>query len=173
MALSLPEGFPTDHITWESRGYDGPDGVDDVVEAPGALFGIPYSRAFRRLGPGRFAVKGVIGRYDDGPETYCETVWSAIRALGPEYREHAGMFNSRKHDMKLLDGGLYFNAADVGFSGPPTLHLIGNRALRLVCHRLGLKQPKRFPDEKRVPELAELETELLDQIRQEAAAAKD
>lgn len=169
MGLQLPHGFPTDHITWASRGHD--DGADeslrgfDVVTAPGALEGMAYSAVFRRVGDGIFAIKGI---NSDG-EMYeqCMLVWGAIRGLGLPYNEYRLMFACARDHMAVLDGGLEYSAADVGFSGSPQLTLYGNRALRLVCHRLGVRQPKRFPDEDEVPWPEELEMELLMQVLRE------
>jgi hypothetical protein len=76
------------------------------------------------------------------------------------------MFSSISEKVDLLDGYLYYYAADYGFSGPPTLTLHGNRALRLVCYRLGLRQPRQFSDEDKMPSSLELETQLLEQLRQ-------
>lgn len=169
MGLRLPHGFPTDHITWASRGYD--DGTDeslrgfDVVTAPGALEGMAYSTVFRRVGDGMFAIKG-INSDGEGYER-CMLVWGAIRGLGLEYAKRRFMFACAQDSMKVLDGSLEYYAADVGLSGPPRLTLYGNRALRLVCHRLGLRQPRRFPDEDEVPWPEELEMELLMQVLRE------
>lgn len=74
-------------------------------------------------------------------------------------------FSCSVERMPLLDGKLYHNSADCGFSGSPTLTLSGNRALRLVCCRLGVKQPRQFPDEPSLPTPQELEQELLAQLQ--------
>lgn len=52
MALSLPDDFPTDHITWESRGFfgDEPEGFRPVT-APGALLRARWVHSYLRVDP--------------------------------------------------------------------------------------------------------------------------
>ncbi len=165
MSLSLPDDFPADHITWYSRGYfyEPPIGYSPTT-APGYLSGLAYSKVFRRTGDSQFAIRGI--KSEENDDNYCYTVWNSIRAIGPKSERQSGMFNSLSENIDLLDGNLYYYAADYGFSGPPTLTLHGNRALRLVCYRLGLRQPRQFSDEGEIPSSLELETQLLEQLRQ-------
>lgn len=93
-----------------------------------------------------------------------ETVIEAVRALGLPMEEYRMMFSSYSWTIEFLDGALVYSARDCGFSGPPRLTLTGNRALRLVCHRLGVVQPRQFEDEDRVPQAAELERQLIAEL---------
>jgi hypothetical protein len=166
--LHLPNGFPTDHITWASRGWGDSEAAlleeqgFDPVSAPGACEGRPYSAGFRRKAAGLFAVKGAAGT---GGDHLCFEICRAVASLGRTEKRWPGMFSSASETIYLLDGQLYSYAADYGFSGSPTLDLYGNHALRLVCHRLGLRQPRQFPDEESVPSMEQLETELLEELR--------
>lgn len=165
--LSLETGFPTGHITWASRGWGAAEAEElaeqgfDPMSAPGPCEGQPYSAAFRRKAAGVFAVKGAAGT---GDPHWRDEVFRAVCHLGRRDERWRGLFTSGGGTVSLLDGKLSWYSADYGFSGLPTMDLYGNRALRLVCGRLGLRQPRRFPDEDRVPTLAELEADLLEQL---------
>lgn len=160
MALQLKDDGFWGHITWESRGY-GPDEAVEFeaqgltpITAPGILEGVRYSTVFRRRYFGEWAVRGIKSE-DEYP---ARVVMDVVKALGFPTRKYQFMFSSYTEDTKFLDGGLFFNANDQGFSGPPTLNIEGIEALRLVCHRLGIVQPRRFEEEKRAPNLARIET---------------
>ena len=139
------------------------------MTAPGALEGIRYSKVFRRKANGYWAVKGV--NTEEGGLSG-DLVY-AVKNLGIETSEHRTMFNSLSWSVDFLDGGLHHYAADYGFSGPPTLDLSGNKALRLVCHRLGIVQPRRFRGESEIPSVAALEAELRAEVILSATTRRD
>jgi hypothetical protein len=160
MALQVKDDGFWGHITWESRGYRPDEAAEfkaqglTPITAPGILEGVRYSSVFRRHCYGMWAVRGIRGE-DRYP---ARIVMDVVRALGFPTREYRFMFSSYTEETKFLDGGLFYNANDQGFSGPPTLDVEGNETLRLLCHRLGIVQPRRFEDEKRAPNLARIET---------------
>lgn len=161
MALELPDDGFTGHITWQSRGYS-PIEFDELeargltpISAPGALDGVRYSAVFRRLWEGEWAVRGVAAGTG-----WAQVVRHAVRSFGIPSNEFRTMFSSYREHIWFLDGGLDFYAADYGFSGPPWMHVRGTQALRLICHRLGIVQPRQLYDEDEVPSLAAIEGRL-------------
>ncbi len=133
----------------------------DPVTAPGPGEGDCHSDAFRRTGPGVFEVKGAAGA---GDRYLCDEVFTAVCGLGRLDDGWRRSLTSGGGAVFFLDGQLLWDNADDGCSVSPTMELRGNRALRLVCSRLGLRQPRQLLDEDRVPRVMELEAELLGQV---------
>lgn len=162
MPLRLKQDMPTAHITWESRGYEERrrPTEGDPVSAPGLLEGQPYSRCFRRKGRGLFGVRGILDHPDDPDEL---VAYRVAMGLGAGFSDGGGHWDTSWVDVEFLDGGVYYYGP---CEGRPfaTLDVTGNKAVRLLCHRLGLRQPKRFPDEEIVPDCADLEWELWCQL---------
>jgi hypothetical protein len=164
MALQIPDDEYTDHISWKSRGHVDPTefitaGLTPVT-CPGSLEGMAYSKVFRLKYPGLWAVRGV-NSDDNGTAAAVQYV---VSNLGIRKVEVRNMFSSYRSGSSFLDGGLSFEAHDYGFSGPPMLDLSGTKALRLVCHRLGIVQPRRFAHETEPPDLAAIEREFRNEV---------
>lgn len=164
MALSLPEGAVTGHISWASRGWRQPVEGHTPVTAPGALEGWRFSDVLRRRSDG-WSIHGIVA--PRGSENPFPAVWRAIWSSGPEFSTSSGMYSCWGHGMRLLDGRVSYDAADYGFSGSPNILITGRRAVRLLANRLGVRPPRRLPGERSIPTPVVLEQELLDQLRAE------
>jgi hypothetical protein len=163
MTLELRDDMPTDHITWFGRGYEQDTGHHDGVmphAGPGACEGMAYSKLFRRKGRSLFGVRG-ISDFPEDPEEL--PVYRAATSLGARESSRSGMWDTFRHEVDFLDGGIEYEAP---CEGRPfaTLDAFGNNAVRLLCHRLGVRPPKLFPDETFIPDNAELEWRLWQEL---------
>ena len=66
----------------------------------------------------------------------------------------------------FLDGGFISREGNY-FHGLKGAWVLGRKALRFVCYEIGVKQPRRFPDESVVPEYRHLLAELFWQAEEE------
>ena len=163
MALKINHGMSTDHITWEGRGFGEdtpPKGHHTPVDGPGACEGLRFSDIFRRKRAAEFGVRG-ISSFKRDPD--CSPVYCAAMALGVDVSSSSGMWDTYQVDVSILDGYLRYVQPCEG-RGFATLDVEGNDAVRLLAHRLGIVQPRRFPDEPTAPDCAELEWRLWQEL---------
>lgn len=85
--------------------------------------------------------------------------WAMCSQLGVPHHVEAHVFGSKLEYYAFLDGGVshYWG---YGWGSHRVTSIIGWKALRLVCGRLGLTPPRRFRYEPNKPEIQALEQEL-------------
>lgn len=137
----LREGYlPEEAIAFAQKGLSH-DAASPRADKPA------FSTAFRRTGEGIYSMKGA----------FAERVDRAVQAL--DVPPTWGLSNARwAWQVAFLDGG-YVNA---GGSHPYSC-VLGDAAVRLVCHRVGVRPPKTRRGEAPGASMAALEEMLQDQ----------
>lgn len=164
--LHLHPSTPTSHINWGSRGYFD-DEIGDLeaaghtpTTAPGPLQGVSHYRVFRPAAPGVFSLVGATA-YSETVERVGLCAISLGHQVGRLPEDLASGPDWRFSEyVPFMDGGFIHEPEPVQ-NRPLRLQVLGNRAMRLICHRLGLVQPKKLTGESVVPNLADLESDLV------------
>lgn len=86
----------------------------------------------------------------------CE-VSEAVNSLAVPHVVDVQMYSYRNEAAAFLDGGMFTRS---GYNNS-IFWIVGPRAVRLLCGRLGIAQPRQRAGEPKAPSLDELESELL------------
>lgn len=89
--------------------------------------------------------------------------WTMCAELGVPHHVEAHLFGSRLEYYAFLDGGVS-NYRGYGWGSHRVTSIVGWKALRLACDRLGLTPPRRFRYEPSKPDIQALEQELAAQL---------
>ena len=126
-----------DALAWLQAGFIPSEIVEFVAdrksieECKVRLPNVPYSKAFRREGDSRFGIAG----------PYVDRVWQAVRALDAPSTYQSSMFSTARENISFLDGG-YVSVSGYGFGSHSYTLVRGEMALRFLCGRIGVRQPK-------------------------------
>ena len=141
----LQAGFiPSEVVEYATAGKS-------IEECKDRLPKIPYSKAFRREGEGRF---GIVG-------PYVERVWRAVQALDVPSTYQSSMFSTARESRSFLDGG-YVSVSGYGFGSHSYTLVRGEMALRFLCGRIGVRLPRAATDGAMVLDQANLEAKFRD-----------
>lgn len=117
-----------------------------IEECRYKLPNVPYSKAFRREGESQF---GIVGQY-------VERVWRAVQALDVPSMYQSSMFSTAQETISFLDGG-YVSVSGYGFGSHSYTLVRGEMALRFLCCRIGVRQPRAAIDPPNPHDQAEIE----------------
>jgi hypothetical protein len=126
-----------DALAWLQAGFIPSEIVEFVAarksidECRSKLPNVPYSKAFRRQGEGRFGIAG----------PYVERVWRAVQALDAPSTYQSSMYSTARESTSFLDGG-YVSVSGYGFGSHSYTLVRGETALRFVCFRIGVRPPR-------------------------------
>lgn len=124
-------------LSWLQAGFIPSEVVEFAVakesiqECKEKLPNVPYSKAFRREGEGQFGIAG----------PYVERVWRAVQALDVPSTYQSSMFSTAREHISFLDGG-YASVSGYGFGSHSYTLVRGELALRFLCGRIGVRQPR-------------------------------
>jgi hypothetical protein len=113
---------------------------------------IAFSKAFRRSGSGIYNMKN----------EFKTRVPEAVAVLDVPSRYKSGMFSAASTQASFLDGG-YTEVMGYGFGSHSYSCIIGDKALLLVCHRIGVQARRAEKGAPPIPSAEELEALLSDQ----------
>jgi hypothetical protein len=123
-------------IAWVRAGFLSAEAVQLIergisLESEKSQFAnIPYSKAFRRAGA-TYTPKG----------DFNARVSAAVSALDVPSIYSSSMFSSASNQVSCLDGG-YMEVRGYGFGSHSYSCIVGDKALRFVCSRIGVQPPR-------------------------------
>ncbi len=156
---SLIGGFVEAGVSPEEAGRMVRSGFTDRdARAPDSppLAGVPWSTVFRRssTGPESFFLTRVASR----DENLQYRFWYAVDSLTIEAAYTVGVFSSSSDGYSMGTGiGKVVSVEGYGWGSHSGTWVVGNNALRLVCRRMGLAQPRRLAGEASRPDVDQLE----------------
>jgi hypothetical protein len=86
--------------------------------------------------------------------------WYAVHCLTIEQSDQSGMYSNSISYYRFADGGITDITFVYGFGSRAGTWVLGTQALRLICGRMGVRQPRRLKCEESIPDLANLEMRL-------------
>ncbi len=130
---------------------------------------LPWQTVFSKssLGPSTFFVRDTKSLYR---WEYAHLAWENILLVCKSMGLPGGTVNSDSpggvaatyRRYAFIDGGFVSKEGNY-FYGSKGSWVIGRKALRYICYELSLTQPRRFPDEQKIPTHIDLKDEIFDQ----------
>jgi hypothetical protein len=126
-----------DALAWLQAGFIPSEIIEfiaakkSIEECKSKLPNVPYSKVFRRQGGSQFGIAG----------PYVERVWRAVQVLDAPSTYQSSMYSTARGATSFLDGG-YASVSGYGFGSHSYTLVRGEVAMRFLCGRIGVRQPK-------------------------------